>query len=468
MITPSFECEQNEEFVIVKIRVPHIRISSSECYSIVDNVFHFYVKPYFLRLTFDHELSEDGTDSCKYDIESNVVIVQLPKKNKGEHFNDLNMLTKLLSGGTKEIPQVKKPLIEVIGGEDSNLDGEEEQGGKLDRREDFDFEWKQNIPKPFSDSSLLDLEEPTVNIESKDLHPRYGFNNSHSKFFSSLGDGYASEIIDLPDPDTVLNTDRPSIQHMRIEEEFDADYYVSDFVMNQDVLDVLKFKPRYQKEYKKKLKGNASLKWNDVEKQTMMNLPKKEYLIEDERKVYLGLVDLLCSYCYNHRTTQGENTVESGWTLCKLSSTLSFLQEFDQLSLCIDTFIRRTLTYPLHRNFDLAVLCAKDVCTILRTGKDSVLRCLMEMKFVLEHSQDRYILCKLYIDDYAVWIQRENDLRLEKLASEVENYANELKKSNFNIGEYNIEWLDNFAIECEKNGEFAPSAQDLERPRQLE
>jgi hypothetical protein len=164
----------------------------------------------------------------------------------------------------------------------------------------------------------------------------------------------------------------------------------------------------------------------------------------------------------------GENTVESGWTICKLSSSLSYLDEYHSLSKCLESFIRRALTYPLYRNFDLAQQCIRDVCTILLTGKDSVIRCLLEMKFVLEHSQDRYLLCKLFIDDYAVWIQRESDARLAKLASEIlENLNKECGKNELTIGEYTIPWLDKFARECEERGEFQPSEQDLERPQQL-
>lgn len=192
-------------------------------------------------------------------------------------------------------------------------------------------------------------------------------------------------------------------------------------------------------------------------------------IINDEKMVFLALIDLLCSYCYNHRTTQGENTVESGWTICKLSSTLSYLDEFHQLSTCLRSFIRRVITYPLYRNFDLALQCIRDVVSILQTGKDCVLRCLLEMKFVLEHSQDRYLLCKLYIDDYAVWIQGENDARLSRIADEIqEHISKDCGRQAFMISEYTIPWLDQFAKECEERGEFVPTEQDLERPHQLE
>lgn len=59
-------------------------------------------------------------------------------------------------------------------------------------------------------------------------------------------------------------------------------------------------------------------------------LANREYLIPagglEERKVLLGLADVLFAYAYDHRTTGGEPTVESGWTVAVLSPLLSWLE----------------------------------------------------------------------------------------------------------------------------------------------
>jgi protein SHQ1 len=264
MITPSFECEQTDDFVIVKIRVPHVKISAIE-YTITDKVFHFYVKPYFLRLTFDNELAENGTDTCKYDIESGIMIVNLPKKNHGEHFADLNMMTKLLSGSNKQKEPKPKSLIEVIGDE-PNAENEE-----------FEYDWEQTVPKPLkTDSSLLELEEEQIHVQVNN-HPTYGFDNSHQQFFTSLGSDYVAEVISLRDPDTTPNEQRTVIRTEKENEDFDPDHYVADFIVNQEIQKIIAFKARYEKEYKKKQKSvEYSIKWMDIEKQSLTNLPKKE------------------------------------------------------------------------------------------------------------------------------------------------------------------------------------------------
>ncbi|CAN0602372.1 unnamed protein product, partial [Ectocarpus sp. 12 AP-2014] len=59
-------------------------------------------------------------------------------------------------------------------------------------------------------------------------------------------------------------------------------------------------------------------------------LPNREYLIEagsaEERRVLLGLADILFAYAYDHRTTTGDATVESPWTVAVLSPLLSWLE----------------------------------------------------------------------------------------------------------------------------------------------
>lgn len=127
MITPVFRLEQDANFVTVFIKVclhamyeplipvllvhtaiskhnehqnstqaPHIRTSEIDFY-ISDTEFKFYAKPYFLRLRFESEILEDGTETCKYDIDAGLVTVQLPKKEKGTQFEGLDLLTTLLA-----------------------------------------------------------------------------------------------------------------------------------------------------------------------------------------------------------------------------------------------------------------------------------------------------------------------------------------------------------------------------------
>lgn len=79
MIIPIFEVKQDEEFVTVEMRVPHLKVSSFDFY-IDKTTFKFYGKPYFLRLVFTKELVEDGREKASYDVSTGLLTVNLPKK----------------------------------------------------------------------------------------------------------------------------------------------------------------------------------------------------------------------------------------------------------------------------------------------------------------------------------------------------------------------------------------------------
>jgi protein SHQ1 len=67
--------------------------------------------------------------------------------------------------------------------------------------------------------------------------------------------------------------------------------------------------------------------YDEKELDCLKSLPKRTYLLEREQKLsaFCGLVDILFSYCYDKRINCGEENSESGWTIVKLSSTLSWL-----------------------------------------------------------------------------------------------------------------------------------------------
>ncbi len=59
--------------------------------------FSLHVHPYFLRLTFPRALMEDDDSYAKYDPSSAFLTVRLMKEEKGAHFEDLDLLSRLLA-----------------------------------------------------------------------------------------------------------------------------------------------------------------------------------------------------------------------------------------------------------------------------------------------------------------------------------------------------------------------------------
>jgi hypothetical protein len=47
---------------------------------------------------------------------------------------------------------------------------------------------------------------------------------------------------------------------------------------------------------------------------------------DEQHALYFGLLDIIAAYCYDHRTTEGDPTSESAWTINKLSATLSWFE----------------------------------------------------------------------------------------------------------------------------------------------
>jgi protein SHQ1 len=62
-------------------------------------------------------ICEDDNSTANYDIATGIFTIKVTKETPGEHFQDLDLLTKLLARrGEQQDPQSapKKPLIEVI------------------------------------------------------------------------------------------------------------------------------------------------------------------------------------------------------------------------------------------------------------------------------------------------------------------------------------------------------------------
>ena len=167
----------------------------------------------------------------------------------------------------------------------------------------------------------------------------------------------------------------------------------------------------------------------------LLSLPRKEYLITEparQRSVWLGLVDLLLGFAYDHRTTYGDATVESAWTIATLASTMSWFEEHGSTrELCV-CFVRRALAFPLYRNWKLALRVVADVAAICEAGQACAVRCLLQIKSVFDHDETRYHLSKLYVDDYCSWLQSAAgaERRLGELATQLRSECKQLQMND--------------------------------------
>jgi len=84
-----------------------------------DTLLTVHINPYFLRLNFSHPLLEDDDSSARYDAISGYLTITLTKEIKGQAFQDLDLLAKLLA---PRLHSARSSKIEVIERESSLQD----------------------------------------------------------------------------------------------------------------------------------------------------------------------------------------------------------------------------------------------------------------------------------------------------------------------------------------------------------
>uniref|UniRef100_H2TGD9 Protein SHQ1 homolog n=1 Tax=Takifugu rubripes TaxID=31033 RepID=H2TGD9_TAKRU len=378
MITPAFDLSQDPEYLTIIIRVPYTRTSEFDLY--VDGTdFKFYAKPYFLRLTLPGRIVEDGRERAKFDIDDGLFTLRVPKETAGEHFDGLQMLTGLLA---PKGSRCAKPLVE-----------------EEDDEEEDEFEWQveQEVYKETSEEELRSMQ-------------MYGFGNKRSGVFARLQEEL-SDVIDVRNPEQTSAGER---RRARLEAEasaFSADHYLADLFEDDEIKGLLKFVPWWEKlGPSAEQQGEAAVAFTDEEKEQLRKFNNRSYLLDKaaRHQAWLSLLDILLAYCYEVRSTEGEHTVESSWTIRKLSGTLSWLETYGSLQEVLASFGRRVLCYPLYRHFGMVSAAIGDATKILQSGKVCVLKCLLDVHKVFRANEPAYILNDLYVTDYCIWIQRKN------------------------------------------------------------
>lgn len=407
MITPKFTVTQDDTFIILTLHVPYLKITEMEMF-IEGAQFKFYLKPYYLRLTFSHELVENGEEKAQYSVDTGDLVMKLPKATKGQHFEDLEMISKLLAN--KPVA-ASTPGIEVL----SSAEGGEEGEGSNEEEEflDEEFNWE--------------IEQTEVSPIISNI--KYGFANQHSEIFGRLMPEYPY-VIDNKDPESCTPGERRELCNADCTQSFNIQHYIADTVDDTLINDIIGYSPWYRSPAKRCVSSEQGLsdafidlkihsieQFTEEERELLMSLPRKPLMLDkpEHQLALLGVVDILFGYCYDHRITYGEPCVESPWNICKLSTQLSWLSAPTSLHQSIITSYTRALSYPLFRNYNLAQIVYEDVVTILSKGRHVVLRCFLMIYDILRKHDYYYLLNIAYIQDYCIWLQSIKDNKIERL-----------------------------------------------------
>ncbi|KXN82555.1 Protein shq1 [Leucoagaricus sp. SymC.cos] len=435
MITPRFTCSQTAESVVISVYCPSIRATDVEIH-VDETLVSLHVNPYFLRLNFSHTLLEDGASGAQYDPGSGYLTITITKEHKGQEFKDLDLLTKLLAPRQT----TTEPTIEVLSPQEND-----DEGDLASRVDKLTLEQNEILQAAENDWQLpQDLPRGTPPLQTS-LQKYYGFLNTHHGYFRHVAHT-ENEVNELGDAAETLPPSERRLRRIQHEnDKWDEEYYMVDYADDMYIQELLRWRHPH-------ITAIEEVKYTEEENLAMMHLPRKEYLTNSIQThfIYLTLITLLFSYVYESRTNQHDPTPESAWTISSLTPAFSALDppspelpygptivsdpntfSLEELVATIIHSYKRALAFPLHRSFALAEACRQDVSDILLKGKRTVVRCLLEMKNILDHHEVYYVYSKVWVDDLCSWTQASAS---DETLNELGNMLGEMRVDKNAIG----------------------------------
>lgn len=191
-------------------------------------------------------------------------------------------------------------------------------------------------------------------------------------------------VLEVCDPKSVDPVEREKRAIAFEEERWDEGIYMDNFLdIDDELAPVLRFQPT-------------------IPPRTTSSAASSADASVDVETIALVL-QLVFAYSYDERTNQADPTVESGWTIAKLSRCLSSsvpahpTNSTSLESVILSTLIgcvRRALTMPLYRHWQLAIACIHDTLHHLDAGQSHLIDCLVAIESRLKTGQDD-VLCRL-------------------------------------------------------------------------
>ncbi|XP_044259703.1 protein SHQ1 homolog [Tribolium madens] len=414
MITPRFKLTQTASNVTIQIRAPYCNLRELEV-TVDENIFIFYTSPYYLRLHLPGRLVEDDFTQSSFDSESGQFSFTIKKAIDGEHFPDLDLITKLLTPKIEINEDNRK--ITIVANEAS-----EKSQDELDEEFGFALCGKEN------------------------------FNHVSSEF---------KDVFEV-DPREVNLGQRHKMRVQFEQGKFNIDHYLSDYIENEEILELISQESPYDK-----LKVDE-IQFSDQELDFLKDLPNKTYNLSETQVTYCHccLVDILYAYCYDRRTTQFEGTSESGWTIVKLAATFCWLDVFKTPKDALVSAFRRSVIYPLYRNFQLNQTVLTDLRKLLDLGEKHIIKCLIEMYHIfLTGDCCRYILNNLFIKDYIIYIMKWDRTKWREVVDQIKQVTIEKSDLGLNLQEIEDDVCQNFdlnnlRIRDEDSDDFSDSSSD--------
>ncbi|KAL7750139.1 hypothetical protein RI367_004311 [Sorochytrium milnesiophthora] len=417
MLTPRFSVTQDDAAVRVVIHCPYVKAQDVEVF-VAGTEFRFHIKPYFLRLTFSHAIVDNDDAGAVYDAASGDFTVTLPKSEPGTVFENLDILSSLLAP-TASTATARQPtsLIEEC---DAGRAPEDDEDSDAE-----DWSWQQQEQQD-SGAPLLGY--------------KYGFNLGHSNVFAPRRDEL-HDVLDGGNPDDVGPAERRATRTKAEDEHFSEDHYMVDITDNRSLIASMVKADMWWSTRKLALVTEPQLSdamqqltlqaksaddgftFTEQEKDMMTKLKSRQVRVAKKlvKSHALVMLDMTLAYVYDLRTTDGEHTVESAWTIAKLCSAFACVEMHDTIDDVLQTFVRRSLAYPLYRSRELTTQCMRDALLLLadlvgyapahpdhvdtgRIDKRPMVRILLAIKRLMDGDDVRWIFNRVWTDEAINWV----------------------------------------------------------------
>ncbi|XP_076824508.1 protein SHQ1 homolog [Clavelina lepadiformis] len=420
MLTPRFELRQEPNTIHVIIFAPYTKVLDVNI-TVQDNEFVFYAKPYLLRLHFPESLQEEGS-LCEYIADDGAYSISIPKLIKGQYFPKLEFLNLILNKVEKTC---KIPSVEIL----------------------------EDDTKSATKKVYLTNESLSVKCGFKTTCG-YGFAN---KKFNVLYKEEFCHLVSIADPDLVDVKERAELREKCEEDKFDSDYYLADLYENKEIEKLLSFTPWWT--------SSEPVSFTQEDNVVLQKLPNRDYLLDKEEHqiVLCGLVDILFAYVYDVYTTNGEHNIESSWTIKTISPTFSWFDTSRSIQETIVACFRRSLCYPLYRNWNLSNKVKHDVAELFKRGTRHILHCLLRVWGIFNTADTSpcNILNDLYVTDYCVWLQKapnghENMTHVAQLLDDIA-----LTKQDLNLDIHFIEQAAELVLQEDEEGDLNTDLDNL-------
>lgn len=390
MLTPRFSLSQDEQTLTIKVRAPYCCLRELEV-EVEKDTFLFLCKPYYLRLNLPGNILENSNTKSSFDSDTGEFTFSYEKETCGEDFKDLEFITKFLVNKIDATYTEGDRKITVLASEG---DTNKELIKNVDVSQGFGFALQIN-PNTFTMCSEF------------------------------------NDVFEV-DPTEVNLKERRKLRLQYEQGKFDMGHYIGDFIEDQDIVELLKQTTPWSNLIA------SEITFTGKELDFLKDLPNIEYNLTELQIKYLlnSLTDILFAYCYDKRCTNFEGNSESGWTIVKLAASLCWLDTFETPKEALISAFRRSVIYPLYRNYQLSTVVLQDLKGLMKLGEQYIIMSLIEIYYIfLGGDCCRYVLNNLFIKDYIIYIMKWDKETWKKYFDDLVNIDVKKEELGLNLSE---------------------------------